>query len=150
MAFWVSGMLGTSVPFYNRNELTNHREIGSLIGDSTYECYCLESWSTDHHYASFTTVLAFVLNNSFKKSQDYNFFRYSASVPVSRICRDDCHCRRLYEENLELYQDMLNSLNEMRAVVSDLKCSSGMDTGYYVDEGDVLEEADGDEIYVVD
>ncbi|VDN17357.1 unnamed protein product [Gongylonema pulchrum] len=59
-----------------------------------------------------------------------------------------CNCKRFYEENLEMYQDMVRSLDEMRAIVEEMKYihSSRIIPQYVIDEGDVLVEDDIGEI----
>ncbi|VDM09458.1 unnamed protein product [Wuchereria bancrofti] len=68
------------------------------------------------------------------------------SVPKLREQR--CFCRRLYEENMELYQEMLRSVHQMRALINEMKRISGANAEYYIEDGQVLEESDSSTLYV--
>uniref|UniRef100_A0A1I8ECJ8 RYYR-CCHC domain-containing protein n=1 Tax=Wuchereria bancrofti TaxID=6293 RepID=A0A1I8ECJ8_WUCBA len=67
------------------------------------------------------------------------------SVPKLREQR--CFCRRLYEENMELYQEMLRSVHQMRALINEMKRISGANAEYYIEDGQVLEESDSSTLY---
>uniref|UniRef100_A0A0R3RWH3 C2H2-type domain-containing protein n=1 Tax=Elaeophora elaphi TaxID=1147741 RepID=A0A0R3RWH3_9BILA len=72
------------------------------------------------------------------------------STPVPKSQEQRCFCRRLYEENVELYQEMLRSVDEMRSLISEMKRISGANTEYYIEDGQILEEGDNSTLYVVD
>ncbi|KAL3995570.1 hypothetical protein ACH3XW_26360 [Acanthocheilonema viteae] len=72
------------------------------------------------------------------------------STSVSKPQEQRCFCRRLYEGNVELYQEMLRSVDEMRSLVSEMKRISGVDVQYYIEDGQALEESENSTLYVVD
>ncbi|EFO19062.2 hypothetical protein LOAG_09433 [Loa loa] len=62
----------------------------------------------------------------------------STSVPKLRGRR--CFCRRLYEENMKLCQEMLESVEEMRSLFTEMKRISGANAEYYIEDGEVFGE----------
>ncbi|VIO92369.1 Uncharacterized protein BM_BM10634 [Brugia malayi] len=67
---------------------------------------------------------------------------------VSKLGEQRCFCRRLYEENMELYQEMLRSVHQMRSLINEMKRISGANDEYYIEDGQVLEESDSSTLYV--
>uniref|UniRef100_A0A915PHI5 SET domain-containing protein n=1 Tax=Setaria digitata TaxID=48799 RepID=A0A915PHI5_9BILA len=95
---------------------------------------------------------SFVINESDQQNwdapiMDEDILMNSASLP--KVPNERCCCRRIYEENMELYQEMLRSVDEMRSLVSEMKRISGVSTEYYVEDGQILEQGDNSALYVV-
>lgn len=78
------------------------------------------------------------------------FFHFSLISSASKSQEQRCFCRRLYEENVELYQEMLRSVDEMRSLINEMKRISGSNAEYYIEDGQILEEGDNSTLYVID